>query len=276
MAVAGFGIGGRGSGKKPGSGKKKSIIEQYAEAFAAGSGKGFTQPGAIDTFPRNVPKPPKKTTGDNDGGDDGWNAFRDYLLAQAAAGAGGSGGYVVPFSETQAGLELRARQMEEAAANQRAWEAEQAQILAAATEKARLDQLAGERAGIFAQMFGIDPVRAILFGKNVAGDLVTGASRFGELGALAGVGQRETQTEDALRKALTGVRGVGNVDINEQGVAGLPSVESVAKQVAYGGGDIGTLLRSAFGVGNQGLGGGVSTEEFQRRIMDVTPTGAIQ
>jgi len=198
------------------------------------------------------------------------NALAQAILAQQAASAGG--GFAPPtFLETQAGQEfLKARELEQIRLQQE-FEREQERLRREAEERQRIAGLTQERDIEFTRTYGIDPVRAILLGRGLAPD-ITGSGRFSELGEMAGIRGRQTEVEQALRKAI-GQREGGSARISEQGVEGLPSAQSVARQVQFGGTDLGTLLSSAFGVGNRSLGGGVNPQEFMRLIEDVTPKG---
>src|SRR3990170_2850627 len=143
------------------------------------------------------------------------------------------------------------------------------QMRQAFAEKQKLQELEFGRQQMFAQMLGTDPVRAVLLATGMGGQALGGVGgEFKALPAMQGAQQFEQSTEQALR-GITG----GNIDITGQGVLGLPSVYQTARQAQQGGDAVTTLLRSAFGVGNEALGGGVSAEEFGKRIQSVTPTG---
>lgn len=134
----------------------------------------------------------------------------------------------------------------------------------------QLKQLAFEREALYVQYKGQDPVRAVMMGMGMLGEGQQGG-QFGGLPQVKGAAQFEQQTE----QALGGLLGKGPVDITAQGVAGLGTAEKAATAFQRGGEGAKTLLTSAHGVGHEALGGGLSSEEFTRRIQDVTPTGTI-
>ena len=206
--------------------------------------------------------------------------FQSYLQGQAGGGAGRT----LSFGETQAGAQFAAsQQLEQIKLQQKLqFDADYAlaqlqganakeleQMRQAFAEKQKMQELEFGRQQMFAQMLGTDPVRAVLLATGMGGQALGGVGgEFKGLPAMQGAQQFEQKTERALGK-ITG----GNIDITGQGVQGLPSVYQTARQAQQGGDAVTTLLRSAFGVGNEALGGGVSAEEFGKRIQSVTPTG---
>lgn len=135
----------------------------------------------------------------------------------------------------------------------------------------QLKELEQERQIVIAQTLGQDPVRAVLMSQGIGGQLVPGGERFAGLGPVKGAQEFTERTETAL----SGLVGGRDISIGERGVTGLPSIENVASTFQLGSGGGRTLLSSAFGVGNLDTGGGLSTEAIQRRVQDVTPTGAL-
>jgi hypothetical protein len=161
----------------------------------------------------------------------------------------------------------------------------------------QLKQLAFEREALYVQYKGQDPVRAVMLGMGMLGEgqaggqfrdvgpggvtgpgqtrsstAVQGAGGGGRyLPQIAGAGEFERQTE----KALGGLLGGRQIDITAEGALGLPTAEKAATAFQRGGAGAKTLLSSGYGVGHEGIGGGLSSEEFTRRIQDVTPTGVI-
>ena len=209
--------------------------------------------------------------------------FQSFLQGQASGGGGG-GAAPTPYTQTQAGAQFAAgEQLKQIQLQQKLqFDADYAlaqlqganakeleQMRQAFAEKQKLQELEFGRQQMFAQMLGTDPVRAVLLATGMGGQALGGVGgEFKALPAMQGAQQFEQSTEQALR-GITG----GNIDITGQGVLGLPSVYQTARQAQQGGDAVTTLLRSAFGVGNEALGGGVSAEEFGKRIQSVTPTG---
>lgn len=134
----------------------------------------------------------------------------------------------------------------------------------------QLKQLAFEREALFVQYKGSDPVRAVMMGMGMLGEGQQGG-QYGGLPQVRGAAQFEQQTE----QALGGLLGGRQIDITAEGVGGLGTAEKAATAFQRGGAGEKTLLTSAHGVGHESLGGGLSSEEFTRRIQDVTPTGVL-
>jgi len=235
-------------------------------------------------------QPYNPSGGGTTGGLDAASIAAALLAAQQAEAAASQG-----YTRTQADYESQARleaalqqqmqerqfaqQMEQERVRQ-AFEMEQERLRREAEERQRVAQLRQERDTTFSQLYNQDPVRSILFGRGMAGDLVTGATRFDELGKLSGIEQREGEVEAALQKAIGGPNQY-DIDLhqaygNRAGVANLPSAEQVARQTQFGGENVSRLLQSAFGIGGGGLGGGITAEEFLRRVQEVTPTGELK
>lgn len=196
-------------------------------------------------------------------------------------GGGGGGGYVTPYSQTQAGMAEAAgydkelAQMEISAAK----ELERLRQKGALTiEEMRqkfaleqqLKQIGFEREALYVQYKGRDPVRAVMLGMGMLGEGEGGLPYEG-LPRIKGAGEYEKRTEAALG-GLVG----RPVDITAEGVAGLPEAIKTARTYQFGGEAERTLLTSGYGVGREGLGGGLSSEEFARRIQEVTPTGQLR
>lgn len=215
------------------------------------------------------------------------NALRE-LMAQF--GLGGGGGSSTPYAQTAAGIAAQhQQQMEQIRLQHELGLVSQAEAerlrretqLAAIREQERIDRerererLLFERQRLFTEMQGRDPVRAVLLALGRSGSLLPGGTRYDSLGQLEGAGNYERQTEQALSAALG-----RNVDIttNERGaqVQGIGTAEQAAFAYQRGSGASRTLLSSAFGIGNEGIGGGLSTEEFVRRIEEVTPMGILE
>lgn len=147
---------------------------------------------------------------------------------------------------------------------------------AARIERERLLQ---ERQSEYANLIGRgDSVRAVMLGLGLGGNLQPGAGKYAALPALEGAEEFRQQTQSALTGLQTKATGApANVQIGDQGVTGLTSAEQFARTAQRGDEGIQQLLASAFGVGSraQGMGGGISAQEFQRRVQDVTPTGIL-
>ena len=208
------------------------------------------------------------------------------LFSQFLASGGGGAAAPVPYTQTQAGAQFAASQQLEQiklqqklqfdadfalaklqGANAKALE----QMRQAFEMKMKQQELEVQRQTLFAQTYGQDPVRAVLIATGMGGQLAGGVGgQFKSLPPMAGAKQYEQSTEKALGK-VTGT----NIDITGKGVAGLPSVYQTAQQAVQGGDAVTTLLRSAFGIGNESLGGGISAEEFGKRIQSVTPRGTL-
>lgn len=141
-------------------------------------------------------------------------------------------------------------------------------------EKEKQDaDLKYQRQKTYVDMMGKDPVRAVLFAMGIGQDAETFNTQWGAgsqtQSPLAGAEQSKAAVENALSGQLGKPVTVGNT-----GVEGLGSVEGAARAFQKGGGDVKTLLSSAFGVGNTATGG-TTSEETQRRIQAVTPTGVL-
>jgi hypothetical protein len=176
----------------------------------------------------------------------------------------------------QQAAERQYQQQIEIERQRREFEAEQARLRAEEERKRQVEQILAQRQESYLSQAAVDPVKAILLGRGFGQEAGQFNARLGGLSAgvlpeLAGVRERETDVEGALARIL----GYG-VDINEQGVSGLGSAEQSARQFQMGDESGQTLLRSAFGVGGQGFGGGLSADEYLRRIQEVTPTGSLR
>lgn len=272
------------------------------DPFAAGLGP--LSPGYVQSLGYQIA--PYGTTPDIG---EGWNA---PLGLPPLPDSYGDGGYVTPFSQTQAGMRLGGQldweqllgqqqgAMEQIRTQgQLAWEkmlgesqrdkelaqmqidaAKELEVLrqkgALSLEEMRqkfaleqqLKQIAFEREALYVQYKGQDPVRAVMLGMGMLGE-GEGGAKYKGLPKIKGAAEYEKKTE----KALGGITG-RRIDITGEGVLGLPSVEKTATRYQRGGEDVRTLLTSAFGVG--GLGGGMSEQETQRRIQEVTPTGTLR
>ena len=142
-------------------------------------------------------------------------------------------------------------------------------------------ELGFRRQELVGTTMGTDPVRALLYALGVGGSILPGGESFAGLGPMQGAQEYKGQTIQALQGLLSpGKFGVAQtpgspIDIGEKGVTGLTSPEQAARAFQESGGAGQTLLASAYGVGNQALGGGLSAEEFVRRIQEVTPTGVL-
>ena len=220
--------------------------------------------------------------------DDDLGGFMEQFAAfLASQGGGGGGGFAPPaFSGTEAGLRLggqlniaelqeRARleerlgiRLEELRQKGALSLQERQEVFLLEQQKKQLEQ---ERLITIAQTKGIDPVRAVLLSLGIGGELVPGGERFKGLGAVQGAEEFRGRTVEALQK----LTGRGGISIGEQGVSGLGSIEQQARTFQQGTGAGRTLLGSAFGVGDEATGGGLSTQEIQRRVQEVTPTGVL-
>lgn len=211
------------------------------------------------------------------GGADGWDA----PTGLPPLPDGGGGGYATPYAQTQAGMADAARYDKELAQMQ----IDAAEELEALRQKGaltieemrqkfaleqQLKQIAFEREALYVQYKGRDPVRAVMLGMGMLGEGEGGLPYEG-LPKIKGAAEYEAKTE----KALGGLVG-RPVDITAEGVAGLPEAIKTAREYQFGGEAERTLLTSGYGVGREGLGGGLSSEEFARRIQEVTPTGVLQ
>jgi len=108
-----------------------------------------------------------------------------------------------------------------------------------------------------------------MLGRGYGGEMIPG-ERYEGLQPITGAEEYEARTETALG-GLVG----RPVDITAEGVLGLPTAEKTAREYQWGGEGARTLLTSGYGVGHEGLGGGLSSEEFARRVQEVTPTGVL-
>lgn len=212
----------------------------------------------------------------------------DDLLGFGLGDGGGNAG--LAFGSTQAGTQLAQQQLLEQLGIEQAFEAQQAQLgrefETAETEKARLfereqelERLKAERQKTFSDLLGTDPVRAVLFGLGIGGELVPGAGAVGNLPPIKEAVAARAPTEQALSKLVSRTVGIG-----QQGVTGLGSASQAAAafggQAGGRGGNIRDqqkLLLSGFGVGaTKGQGRpGQSREETLRQIAAVTPRGVL-
>lgn len=252
----------------------------------------------IGPTPSGAPLPANFLPGFGGGG--GGDASIEAILAALAQLSGGGGGGFAPpaFSGTEAGLRLQSQlgldqlrlggQLDINAIRERAGLEERIGIrleelrqkgaltLQERQEAFQLEQqrkqLEQERLIAIAQTKGQDPVRAVLLGLGIGGELVPGGERFKGLGPVAGAEKFRASTEEALQ----GLLGRSGITIGEQGVSDLGSVEQSARTFQQGTGAGRTLLKSAFGVGSEATGGGLATEDILRRIQDVTPQGVLQ
>ena len=186
------------------------------------------------------------------------------------------GGGAPAFSSTEAGLRLQAQLDAETSRRQFQESRYIEQFRQQFEERQKAEALKLERQRLFAEMVGNDPVRAVLFGLGLGGQMVPGAEKFAGLPLLGGARPLEMDTERALA-ALQGKP----VDINtspktgKTGVHGLTTPEQLARQFMSSGANR-TLLTSAFGVGGSGTGfTGLNPDELARRIAAVTPKGVL-
>ena len=141
-------------------------------------------------------------------------------------------------------------------------------------EKEKQDaDLKFQRQKTYVDMMGKDPVRAVLFAMGIGKDAETFNTQWGAGSQTQAPLEGAEQSKQAVEKALSGQLGKP-VTVGGTGVEGLGSVEGAARAFQKGGGDVKTLLSSAFGVGNVETGGATS-EDVQRRIQAVTPTGVL-
>lgn len=133
----------------------------------------------------------------------------------------------------------------------------------------QLKQIRFEREALYVQWKGQDPVKAVLLGRGYGGEMIPG-EKYGGLPPIKGAEKYEAETE----KALGGLMGKP-IDITAKGVMGLPTAEKAATAYQRGGAGAKTVLTSGYGVGHEGIGGGLSAEEFVRRIQGVTPSGTL-
>jgi len=212
-----------------------------------------------------------------------YQAIIDALNAQAAAGSTPafnttSAGIAQQAADDRALATLQAQLGSEEGAREFERQKELQRMQQAYEAEQKKAQMLQERQSEFANLIGKgDSVRAVLLGLGIGGNLNPGAGRYEGLPALEGAGEFQQKTQQALSGLQQQATGApANVTIGDQGVSGLGSVEQFARASQRGGEGVNQLLTSAFGVGNQGLGGGVSQEEYQRRIQDVTPTGILR
>ncbi len=149
-------------------------------------------------------------------------------------------------------------------------------------EQRQFDERLGfDQSALISDRFGQDPLRQAF----AALGLDTSNLRTAEDNALAfGGGDPASQTggtaQQAAQAAGLGVSTAlgqepGSIQVSrEEGVTGLPSAFKAATAAQQGGGAVRNLLTSAFGLGDK-VSGGVSADEFEHRIQDVTPRGSL-
>jgi len=216
--------------------------------------------------------------------------YQALIDALSADDAGSRGFAPDAYSVTQAGIAQQAQDAQNLAklqaqlgAEEGAREFERQKELQRMQQeyeaKLRREQMLQERESEYANLLGKgDSVRAVLLGLGLGGTLTPGGSKYEGLGAIQGAEELRGKTQQALSGLQRKATGYGaDVRIGEQGVTGLGSAEQFAKTSQRGGEGIQQLLSSAFGVGSraEGMGGGMSAEELQRRIQAVTPTGIL-
>ena len=208
-------------------------------------------------------------------------AFQSWLTGQ-----GGGGGSAQPWTSTQQGAQYAASQQlaqiklqqklqfdaDYALAKLQGANAKELELMRQKFAQKQMEQeLQFKRAEMFAEYAGKDPVRAVLLATGMQGGMIGGVGgQFTGLPAMKGAKAYEANTEKALGQ-ITGQK----IDITGKGVQGLNSVFQNARQAVQGTEATQTLLRSAFGVGSDALGGGISAEEFGKRVQSVTPTGVL-
>ncbi len=181
-------------------------------------------------------------------------------------------------------IKVRIRELEETLKFQREELAEnQRQFDNSLVEEQRQfdERLGFDQSSLISSSFGNDPLRQAF----AALGLDTTNLRTAQDNALAfGGGDPASQTggtaQGAARAAGLGVSTAlgqepGSIGVSrEQGVTGLPSAFKAATAAQQGGGAVRNLLTSAFGLGDK-VSGGVSADDFEDRIQDVTPRGSL-
>ncbi len=181
-------------------------------------------------------------------------------------------------------IKVRIRELEETLKFQREELAEnQRQFDTSLVEEQRQfdERLGFDQSALISDRFGQDPLRQAFaaLGLNTE-NLVTAEGNALNFGGGDPASQAAGSAQEAASNAALGVNTAlgldpGTVNVSRgQGVTGLPSVFKAATATQQGGEAVGGLLRSAFGLGDK-VSGGVSGEEFNRRIQDVTPRGSL-
>lgn len=167
-------------------------------------------------------------------------------------------------------------QREELAENQRQFDASFGEGQRQFDERLGFDQSA-----LISDRFGQDPLRQAFAALGLdTSNLVTAEGNALSFGGGDPASQTGGTAEQAAANAGLGVSTAlgldpGSINVSrEEGVTGLPSVVKAATATQQGGGAVANLLQSAFGLGDK-VSGGVSGEEFTRRIQDVTPRGSL-
>ena len=209
------------------------------------------------------------------------------LAGGGFGGGGGGGGGGLSAADRRAEISLQGRLDDQAAKDQRDFDADQARIaqeiedkrIADALEERRQSDirgLRGERQSRFVDLIGRDQARAVLFalGLGPQADIFTARASQLEstLPALKGARTLELETEAALAQLLG-----KDIDIGARGVSGLGPAQGAATAFQRGGLSAQQLLSSAFGVGDLGTGRqpGIGADELRRIVESVTPRGSL-
>jgi len=145
------------------------------------------------------------------------------------------------------------------------------------TRQANISSLRAERQGAFVQLMKSgDQVRAVMFALGYGPENDAFDVRARQLGTtvqeLRGAQALRGTTQEALSRVLN-----RQVTIGREGVRGLGTAISSARQFVQGGADIQTLLTSAFGVGSlrEGERPGMSARRLSELIAEVVPRGVL-
>ncbi len=215
--------------------------------------------------------------------------FNEAQIAQAqaelrSADAQHAAGLRVRIRELEEGLRFK---REELAQNQQQFDASLAEEtrqfgLTFGEGQRQFDERLGfDQSSLISDRFGQDPLRQAFaaLGLNTE-NLVTAEGNALNFGGGDPASQVAGSAQEAAANAALGVNTAlgldpGTVNVSRgEGVTGLPSAFKAATATQHGGEAVGGLLRSAFGLGDK-VSGGVSGEEFNRRIQDVTPRGSL-
>ena len=181
-------------------------------------------------------------------------------------------------------LKVRIRELEETLKFNYAELAEnERQFNASLEEETRQfdERLGFDQSSLIADRFGTDPLRQAFAALGLdTENLVTAQGNALDFDGEQTGGAESSLARQAADNAALGVNTAlgldpGTVGVSrEQGVTGLPSAFKAATATQQGGEAVGGLLKSAFGVGDK-ISGGLSGDEFTRRIQDVTPRGSL-
>ncbi len=145
------------------------------------------------------------------------------------------------------------------------------------TRQANISSLRAERQGAFVQLMKSgDQARAVMFALGYGPENDAFDVRARQLGTtvqeLRGAQALRGTTQEALSRVLN-----RQVTIGREGVRGLGTAISSARQFVQGGADIQTLLTSAFGVGSlrEGERPGMSARRMSELIAEVVPQGVL-